>query len=61
MRVMHDLHICHFNVNYFDELIGEPLLRNSEIFLVAFCFNSLCPNQHFFSHVGIGFPGLNQY
>ena len=55
------MYIYHFNVNYFDELIGEPLLRNSEICFVAFCFNSLCPSQHFFSHVGFGFPGLNQY
>ena len=26
---------------------------------VFFCF--LCPSQQFFSHVGMGLPGLNQY
>ena len=25
------------------------------------CFDSLRPSQHFFSHVGKGLPGLNQY
>ena len=30
-----------------------------EILLV--CFDSLCPSQQFFSYVGTGLPGLNQY
>ena len=25
------------------------------------CFNTLCPSQQFFSHVGTGLPGLNHY
>ena len=25
------------------------------------CFDSLCPSQYFFSHVGMGLPRLNQY
>ena len=24
-------------------------------------FDSLCPSQHIFNHVGIGFPGLHQF
>ena len=24
------------------------------------CFDSLCPSQHFFNHVGMRLPGLNQ-
>ena len=26
-----------------------------------FCFDSLRPGRHFFSHVGMGLPELNQY
>ena len=31
------------------------------LFVLFVCFDSLHPCQQFFSHVGKGFPGLNQY
>ena len=30
-------------------------------FLYFYFFDSLCPSQQFFSYVGRGLPGLNQY
>ena len=37
-------------------------LRRIKLFGVIFvCVDSLCPSQQFFSHVGMGLPGLNQY
>ena len=31
------------------------------ILVIFVCFDSLCPSQEFFSYVGTGLPGLNQY
>ena len=53
---------------------GNPSLRLSEILepdhemlvLISYaldilCFDSLRPSRQFFSHVGTGLPGFNQY
>ena len=41
---------------------GKRQLKSMDGIDVCFvCFESLCPSQHFFSHVGIGLRGLNQY
>ena len=37
-------------------LLTPFLLTN--VFANICCFDSLCPSQHFFSHVGTGLPGL---
>ena len=33
----------------------------ASFFFFFFKFNSLCPSQQFFSYLGTGLPGLNQY
>ena len=39
-------------------LLIQKLFSEKDIFV---CFDSLCPSQHAFIHVGMGLPGLNQY
>ena len=34
---------------------------SNKIYIGFVCFDSLHPSKQFFSHVGMGLPGLNQY
>ena len=43
------------------ETIALSELKGVRHIQVGFFGLILCPSQHFFSHVGTGIPGLNQY
>ena len=40
---------------------NQVFLRQNQYYIDFFVFDSLCHGQQFFSYVGMGLPGLNQY
>ena len=59
------LAISRYKVNRLDMFShNEAHIKSSTPYWLypdLFCFDSLHLSQQFFSHVGLGFPGLNQY
>ena len=59
-----DVKLCHLhqNILYIKYSEYTKIQHNSHFFGNVFVwFYSLCPSQQFFSYVGMGLPGLNQY
>ena len=50
------IHICANEVKHF---LNDP--HSNILFDLFVCFDSLCPSQYCYSHVGTGISGLNQY